>query len=69
MATEDTVTMDRFLRSEGTDAATAKTISDVVSEAWRAHFGADAYVPFSVRYSIAHEVQRRLANQPNGDHP
>lgn len=27
---------------------------------WRAYFG-DEWVPFSVRYSIAHEVQRRLA--------
>lgn len=65
MSAADKSSMGRFMLSEGTDAAIANVIAGAVSDVWRAHFG-DGWVPFSVRYGIAHEVQRRLA-QRSGD--
>lgn len=50
------------MRSEGTDPVRSIEIADVVSEVWRAWYADEtAWVPFSFRYAIAHEVQRRLA--------
>ena len=62
MSAIDKARMGEFMRSEGTDAATSNLIANAVSEVWRAYFG-DEWVPFSVRYGIAHEVQRRLTQQ------
>lgn len=62
MSAVDKSSMGRFMSSEGTDAATANIIAGAVSDVWRAHFG-NEWVPFSVRYGIAHEVQRRFAQR------
>jgi hypothetical protein len=58
----DPVTIASFIRSEGTDPAVSNLIAFTIIEAWRAYYG-DEWVPFSLRYSIANELQRRLAAQ------
>lgn len=56
--------MVRFMSSTGTDGPTSNLIAGAVSDVWRAYFG-DEWVPFSVRFGIANEVQRRLAQRPD----
>lgn len=58
--TVDKARMARYMSSAGTNAEASNVIAEVVSDVWRAHFG-DEWLPFSVRYGIAFEVQRRLA--------
>lgn len=55
--------MSAYMAHEGTDPATSNLLAEVVIDVWGAHFGSDSYVPFSVRYGIAHEVQRRLGDR------
>lgn len=62
MSALDKSSMGQFMSAKGTDAATSNAIAGVVSDVWRAYFG-DEWVPFSVRYGIAYEVQRRLAQE------
>lgn len=52
--------MSEFLSHEGTDAHISNEIAQVVIDVMRARNGKDQWVDFSVRYGIAHELQRRL---------
>jgi hypothetical protein len=61
--------MVKFMRVEGTDPAVANEIAFVVTDVLRASKGDDYYVDFSERYSIAHEVQRRLDVKLKGTRP
>lgn len=59
---EEQARRSAYVSPADTDAATSNSVAKVVSDVWTANFGQDSYVPFSVRYGIAHEVQRRLLN-------
>lgn len=50
--------LSAWMRSEGTRPAISNSIARIVSRVYAAWHGGDAWVPFSLRYSIAHEIQR-----------
>lgn len=55
----DEVTMGHWLRAEGTTSEVSIDISNVIIEVFQT-FDPGVIVPFSIRYGIANEIQRRL---------
>lgn len=55
----DEVTMGHWARREGTVADISNGISDVISDVFRT-YDPGVHVPWSIRYGIASEIQRRL---------
>lgn len=47
-----------WMRFDGTRPAVSNELAAIVSRVYEAWHGAGAWVPFSLRYSIAHEIQR-----------
>ena len=61
--------MIAFMKYEGTDPAVSNEIAQVITEVFQAEHGEDHYVRFTERYSIAHEIQRRLDVRFKGTRP
>jgi len=55
----DEVTMSHWTRTEGTTPDVSNEISRAIIDVFRTH-NPELHVSFSVRYGIAHELQRRL---------
>ncbi|MGZ0069283.1 hypothetical protein [Microbacterium arborescens] len=47
-----------WMRFDGTRPAVSNEIARIVSRVYEAWHGKDAWTPFSLRYAIAHEIQR-----------